>query len=293
METYRTDKAIHTVVFSIIGSSILVVVKLIAGVFGNSFALVADAVESATDIFSSFFVYFGIKYAARPPDDNHPYGHGKIEPIITFVVVVFLLVSAVYIIYQSIRNIYIPHKLPESWTLYVLAVIIIWKEISYRIVMKRAVHLNVSSLKADAWHHRSDAITSLAAFTGISLALMLGEGYANLDDWAALLASGFIVFNAYKIFQPAWSEVMDEHAYPELERQIHALSTTVSGVRNTEKCLIRKAGFVYHVELHARVNGEISVVDGHQISHRLKDKLIDELPDLGNIVIHIEPYAHD
>lgn len=275
--------------FSIVGSAILVAVKLLAGFLGNSFALVADGIESSADILSSFLVLIGIRYAAQPADENHPYGHGKIEPIITFIVVAFLLFSAGFIIWQSIYNIRHPHEQPEVWTLYVLFGIILWKEISYRFVLKRAQELNSSSLIADAWHHRSDAITSLAAFVGISFAIYLGDGYEALDDWAALIASGFIVFNAYNIFRPALSEVMDEHVYPDLESDIHQISKEVNGVVNTEKCYIRKAGMVFHVELHARVDANISVREGHIISHRLKDTLNEQLPQLGNVVIHIEP----
>jgi cation diffusion facilitator family transporter len=289
LDAQSLKKATHTTLFSIVGSGVLVAVKLFAGLLGNSFALVADGIESSADILSSLFVLIGIRYAAQPADKNHPYGHGKIEPMITFIVVAFLFFSAGFIIWQSIYNIQHAHEQPKVWTLYVLIGIILWKEVSYRFVMKRAKELNSSSLKADAWHHRSDAITSLAAFVGITLAIYLGEGYEALDDWAALIASGFIVYNAYKIFRPALSEVMDEHVYPDLESDIHCISKQVSGVVNTEKCYIRKAGMVFHVELHARVDANISVREGHIISHRLKDTLNEQLPQLGNVVIHIEP----
>jgi len=151
----------------------LAIIKGLAGFFGNSYALIADAIESTTDIFSSFLVLFGIKYSNRPADANHPYGHGRAEPLITFLVVGFLITSATIIAYESIKNIQIPHELPKSWTLIVLGAIIVWKEFSFRLVMKRSIETNSSSLKADAWHHRSDAITSVAAFIGIAIALFL------------------------------------------------------------------------------------------------------------------------
>lgn len=281
--------AIRTTYFSIIGNISLALIKGLAGFFGNSYALIADAIESTTDIFSSLLVLFGLKYAKRPADKNHPYGHGKIEPLITFLVVAFLVTSATIIAYESIQNIQIPHKVPKSWTLIVLGAIIIWKEVSFRIVIKKSKETNSTSLKADAWHHRSDAITSIMAFIGISIALIFGKGYETADDWAALLASAFILYNSYLIFRPALGEIMDEHLYDDLLEEIREESLKVKGVVGTEKCFIRKAGMKYHVDLHAIVNGEISVKDGHDIAHYLKDHLRNEIPNLGHVLIHIEP----
>jgi cation diffusion facilitator family transporter len=288
-DTVNEQKAIKATYFSIIGNTTLAIVKGFAGFFGNSYALIADAIESTTDIFASFLVLFGIKYANRPADENHPYGHGRAEPLITFIVVGFLITSATIIGYESIINIQTPHNLPKTWTLYILGAIIIWKEYSFQLVMKRSKETNSSSLKADAWHHRSDAITSIAAFVGISIALFMGKGYESADDWAALFASFFILYNSYLIFRPALGEIMDEHLYDDLVEEIRKVSTEVVGVVDTEKCFIRKAGMKYHVDLHARVNGTISVKEGHDISHRLKDTLKEQLPELGHILIHIEP----
>jgi cation diffusion facilitator family transporter len=281
--------AIKATYFSLIGNASLAVIKGLAGFFGNSYALIADAIESTTDIFSSFLVLFGIKYSSRPADENHPYGHGRAEPLITFIVVGFLITSATIIAYESILNIGNPHELPKSWTLIVLGLIIVWKEISFQLVMKKSIETNSSSLKADAWHHRSDAITSVAAFIGISIALFLGKGYESADDWAALFASGFILYNSYSIFRPALGEIMDEHLYDDLVEEIRTVSHKVKGVIDTEKCFIRKAGMKYHVDLHAIVDATISVKEGHNISHRLKDTLREEIPQLGHVLIHIEP----
>src|SRR5690554_2019172 len=283
------QSAIQATYFSIIGNTSLAVIKGLAGFFGNSYALIADAIESTTDIFSSLLVLFGLTYAKRPADENHPYGHGKIEPLITFLVVAFLVTSATIIAYESIQNIQTPHKVPKPWTLIVLGCIILWKEISFRIVLKKSKETHSSSLKADAWHHRSDAITSVMAFIGISIALIFGKGYETADDWAALLASAFILYNSYLIFRPALGEIMDEHLYDDLLEEIREESIKVKGVIGTEKCFIRKAGMKYHVDLHAIVDGEISVKEGHHISHKLKDYLRKEIPNLGHVLIHIEP----
>ena len=281
--------AIKATYFSIIGNTCLAIIKGLAGFFGNSYALIADAIESTTDIFASFLVLSGIKYSNRPADKNHPYGHGRAEPLITFLVVGFLITSATVIAYESIINIRTPHQLPKTWTLIILGAIIIWKEYSFRLVMKRSVQTNSSSLRADAWHHRSDAITSVAAFIGISIALILGNGYEAADDWAALFASGFILYNSYLIFRPALGEIMDEHLYDDLIAQIRVVSLQVDGIIDTEKCFIRKAGMQYHVDLHATVESNITVKEGHDLAHKLKDTLREKIPELGHVLIHVEP----
>ena len=285
----KEQTAVKATYFSIASNALLATIKGIAGFFGNSYALTADAIESTTDIFSSFLVLFGIKYSNKPADENHPYGHGRAEPLITFLVVGFLITSATIIAYESINNIGTPHKLPETWTLYVLGAIILWKEYSFRLVMKKSKEANSSSLKADAWHHRSDAITSVAAFIGISIALIFGKGYESADDLAALFASGFIFYNSYKIFRPALGEIMDENLHEDLIIEIRKVAQQVDGIVNTEKCFIRKAGMKYHVDLHAIVNANITVREGHDISHLLKDTLRAEIPELGHVLIHIEP----
>ncbi len=286
----KEEIAIRATYFSIVGNTLLALLKGLAGVFGNSYALIADAIESTTDIFSSLLVLVGLKYAKRPADENHPYGHGKIEPLITFVVVAFLVISATVIAYESMLNIQTPHKLPKVWTLYVLGGIIVWKEISFRFVMRKSKITNSSSLKADAWHHRSDSITSLMAFIGISIALFFGKGFEAADDWAALLASGFILYNSYLIFRPALAEVMDEHIYDELISEIRASALLVPGILATEKCFVRKAGMRYHVDLHAIVDATITVKEGHDLAHQLKDHLQKHIPGVDQVLIHIEPF---
>jgi cation diffusion facilitator family transporter len=283
------QKAIQTTYLSIAGSAMLAIGKGLTGFFGNSYALIADAIESTSDIFASILVLFGIKYASKPADDNHPYGHGRAEPLITFLVVAFLVGSAIIIAYHSIIHIQTPHELPKPYTLIVLGIIIVIKEIFYRIVIARSKQTKSSSLKADAWHHRSDAITSLMAFIGISIALILGKGYEAADDWAALAASAMILYNSYLILRPALGEIMDEHLYDDLIKQIRDVSVMVERVIYTEKCYVRKLGMKYYVDLHAIVDKTLTVKEGHEISHRLKDRIKLELPMIDNVLIHIEP----
>ena len=288
MSNKRT--ANNTLYFSMAGNTCIALIKGIAGLLGNSFALIADAIESITDVFTTAFILLGFKYANKPSDANHPYGHGKIEPIISFFVALFLFCTAIYIGYHSIQNIKTPHGSPEAWTLYVLAGIIIWKESAFRFIHKKSKETKSNVLNAEAWHYRSDAITSVAAFIGISIALIFEEHCSNADDWAALIAVFIILYNCYQIFRPALGELMDEQSYPELKNQIISISDNMQEIIAIEKCWIRKVGMKYHIDIHAQVQNDISVEEGHQIAHMLEDKLIQEIPCIKNVLIHIEPY---
>ena len=285
------QKAIRTTWYSMGSNALLAIIKWIAGYFGHSYALIADAIESTTDFFGSLLVLLGLKYASRPADKNHPYGHGKAEPLITFIVVGILITSALVIAHESLQNIRTPHKSPEPFTLFVLGAIILWKEISFQLVMRKSKETKSSLLKADAWHHRSDAITSVMAFIGISVALLMGEGYESADDWAALAASGFILYNCYRIFRPALGEIMDEHTHDDIISQIRSIALHVDGVADTEKCIVRKVGMRYFIDLHIEVNGDFTVRQGHDIAHALKARLMKDLPEVADVLIHVEPRA--
>ncbi|MBX7051799.1 MAG: cation diffusion facilitator family transporter [Flavobacteriales bacterium] len=283
------SETIRATWISILGNFLLAVIKWIAGFFGNSYALIADAIESTTDIFSSFLVLIGLRYAHKPADSNHPYGHGRIEPLVTFIVVGFLVTSALWIAHDAWVNINTPHSLPETYTLFVLGGIVLIKEVYYRFIAAKSEKTHSSALKADAWHHRSDAITSLAAFIGISVALLLGEGYESADDYAAILASLFILYNSYQIFRPALGEIMDEHLYHDMIEEIRLRAKEVDGVVDTEKCHIRKAGMNYFVDLHLMVDAKLTVREGHEIAHRLKDHVMSEMPHVADVLVHVEP----
>jgi cation diffusion facilitator family transporter len=268
---------------------VLAAVKLIAGYLGDSQALVADGIESGGDVLSSTLVFFALRYAAKPADKNHPYGHGRAEPLITIVVVLTLAIAAVIIAVQSIHHILSPHNLPAPFTLIVLGGVILLKEIMYRILARRGRIMHSTALVAEAWHHRSDAITSIAAFIGISLALFMGKGFEASDDWASLFVSGVILYNGYRLFRPALGEMMDEHVHDDLVEEVRRLSLQVEGILGTEKCLVRKSGMKYLIDLHARMDPEINVRTAHDISHRLKNHLLASLPQVGDVLIHIEP----
>ena len=274
---------------SLVANILLAGVKATVGVVGNSYALIADAIESIGDVLSSFLVILGLRYAQKPPDENHPYGHGKAEALTTFVVVGMLCAAATVIVIESIEMILTPHKAPAAFTLYFLGGGIVVKEVIYRIVTRGGKELDSTSLQADAWHHRSDAITSLFACVGIGIALIFGDKYAAADDWAALIAAGVIFFNAYKIFRPALGEVMDEHRYDEFIAQIREEGMKVEGIELIEKCFVRKSGMRYWVDIHLHVNGDLSVYDGHEIAHKLKAHLMTTLPQIEDVLVHVEP----
>ena len=285
----NSETAVKASVFSILGNASLAAIKFLGGYFGNSYALIADAIESTTDVFSSILVFLGLKYSSRPADENHPYGHGKAEALITFLVVLSLIAAAGIIAYESFHNIFTPHASPKPFTLIILGGIIVFKEASFQYVMKKAKETNSSSLKADAWHHRSDAITSLMAFVGISISLVMGDGWEIADDITALLASGFIIYNAYNILRPALGEIMDEDLYGSENEKIKIIARKVPGVLAVEKCIIRKSGMQYFVDMHAVVKGNLSVAEGHAISHLIKDRVIEVMPQVGDVLVHIEP----
>lgn len=285
----KEGTAIKTTYISIAVNIVMAAVKFVTGILGNSFALVADAIESTTDVAASLLVLLGIKISVKPPDKEHPYGHGRAETLATIAIVAFLLFSAIFIIIKSIEKISTPHETPEPYTLLVLAVIVGIKEYYYHFINKKGKETNSSSLVADAWHHRSDAITSFTAFIGISIALILGEGYESADDWAALLAAVFIIFNAYLILRPAVREILDENHHEDLVAEIKKISENIEGAEYIEKCFVRKSGMNFLVDLHLTVDGQLTVSKGHEIAHNLKDAIQEKIPDVADVLIHVEP----
>ena len=285
----KVKKGIKSTLVGIFTNLTLAFVKGITGAVGNSYALIADAIESLSDVITSIIVYSGLRIAVKPPDEDHPYGHGKAEPITAAVVSIALMIAAVVIIIQSIHEIVTPHKAPAAFTLYVLAGVIFVKEGLFRFVFKVGESIESGAVKSDAWHHRSDAITSGAVFIGISIALIGGDGYESADDWSALIASFIIIFNAYRLFKPAVKELMDSSPSPEVQDKIRTMALKVDGVIALDKCRIRKMGFDYYVDLDIIVDGEISVRTGHDIAHEVKDRLKKGIPEIANVLVHVEP----
>jgi cation diffusion facilitator family transporter len=265
----------------------LAVTKCLAGLWGHSFALIADGLESAADVVSGLVVYFGLKISVKPPDSDHPYGHGKAEPIAAIVVGMSLIAAAVAIIVESIHGIKTPHPLPKPYTLVVLAGVLVAKEILFRHVGNVAAKIGSTAVRGDAWHHRSDAITSGFAFIGISIALL--KGWAAADDWAALGAAIVILYNAMKQLQPAFLELTDRAPDSNLESSVREIAGSVRNVIGLDKCLVRKMGFSFYVDLHIVVNGDLSVRQGHQIAHEVENKVLNGLPQIAEVLVHVEP----
>ena len=242
---------------------VLALIKISTGVVGNSYALIADGIESTSDIFSSLIVLSGLQISSKPADQSHPYGHGKAESLAALAVAIFLIGAGILIAIQAIREILSPQQAPAWYTLPILAVIIVVKEGLYRKMYIVGTDLDSSLLRSDAWHHRSDAITSLAAFVGISIALIGGPGYESADDWAALLAVAIIFANGIRLLRPALDEVMDASVSDDIEQQVISIASSVDGVVAIEKSRIRKSGLGYLMDLHVEVDSAISVMDGH------------------------------
>ena len=267
----------------------LALTKCTAGLLGHSFALVADGLESSADVLSGLVVYFGLRLAVKPPDADHPYGHGKAEPIAAVVVGLTLVAAAIGIMFESIHEILTPHSLPAPYTLVVLAGVLILKELLFRYVGSVGNSIGSVAVRSDAWHHRSDAITSAFAFVGISVALLGGEGWEAADDWAALGASVVILYNAWKQMRPAVFELADHAPDPTLEARVRKIAGQVPGVTGLDKCFVRKMGFSYYVDLHIVVDGQMPVREGHRIAHKVEDKVLASLPQISEVLVHVEP----
>jgi cation diffusion facilitator family transporter len=286
---HPASHGLRSTLAGIIVNLCLASIKGIAGVAGHSYALIADAIESLTDVLSSLIVYFGLRVAMRPPDANHPYGHGKAEPMAAVIVSGGLLIAAFVIAYESVINIRTPHEMPAPFTLIVLAVVVIAKETMFRFTNRVGNSIGSGAVKTDAWHHRSDALTSGLAFVGISIALIGGKGWESADDWAALVASCLIAINAFFLMRPAIGELGDALPGTRLNDEIKPVATTVPGVISIEKCFVRKMGFDYYIDLHVVVDGSLPVRQGHLIGHRVKDAIRAAYPRVADVLVHIEP----
>ena len=289
IDIHPSVTGMKTTLMGIVVSIVLVFIKGFCGYIGHSFALIADATESGADVLSSTLLWIGLRIALKQPDEEHPYGHGKAEPLAAVVISLFLIGAALWIGFHSIVFINTPHELPEKFTLWVLVIVIIIKETMFRYVLSVGKKINSAAVKADAHHHRSDVITSIAAFIGITIALIGGKGYEGADDWAALIASGLILYNAIRLLRPALAEIMDAAPSNEIVQKVRELAATVPMVRGIEKCYVRKMGFDYFVDIHIEVDGQLSVTEGHRIAHLVKDTILKSSLRVTDVLIHVEP----
>ncbi len=289
MPSARLKRSLRATFLGLAVNVALTVAKFLAGSLGHSQALIADAVESLADIFSSMIVWRGLVVAETPPDEDHPYGHGKAEPLAAALVSVMLLVAAGSIAFNALHSLNEPRSAPSPWTLIILIVVIAAKETLFRFVLRESETVSSSAVETDAWHHRSDAITSAAAFLGISISLVGGKNYAAADNWAAVTAAAVIAWNGWRLLRPAFNELMDRSPDRELIEKIRAVAGTISGVDGVEKCFVRKMGYQFFVDMHLEVDPQMTVENSHRIGHEVKNKVRAEIPSVRDVLIHIEP----
>jgi cation diffusion facilitator family transporter len=264
---------------------------------GRSQALIADGIESSLDVLSSCMLWGAIRYAERPPDHDHPYGHGKMESLAAVIGSLSLILAGGALGLHSLREIFFlqradtPESVPAGFTLIVLGATIAIKEGLFRWIRFRNTAIESNALQTDAWHHRSDALTSLSAAVGISVALIGGSAWAQADDWAAVFSCGVIIFNGLGMLRGSIGEVLDAQASPEMVKEILVAVREVEGVTSAEKCRVRKSGFMRHADIHVRVAGECTVREGHDIAHRVKERLLSSGFHLADVIVHIEPEA--
>jgi cation diffusion facilitator family transporter len=271
----------------------LATIKIVAGFLGNAYVLIADGIESAMDVGGSVIIWGALKFAARPPDATHPYGHGKAEPFAAIVVSVLVLAAALGLAISSIRELFLPRHAPAPFTLIVLIVAIIIKEILFRYVVRIGRNAESTAIQTDAWHHRTDAMTSVAAFIGISVALIGGDAWQSADDWAALFACAVIGANGYRILRPALFEILDTAPSGEVLDRVRQAAASVKGVVRIDKSIVRKMGLSFYVDLHLEVDGDIPVRAGHHIAHEVKRAIQASDPRIADVLVHVEPAKNE
>jgi cation diffusion facilitator family transporter len=283
-------RGIKTAQTGLLVNAVLAVSKVVSGVIGNSYALIADGIESTADLLSSTIVWSGLQIASRDPDADYPFGYGKAESLAAATVSLMLIGAAIAISILAIREIVTPHHAPAPFTLVVLVVVVLVKEILYRRVQAVGHEVDSDALRADAWHHRSDAITSLAAFIGISIAIVGGEGWEPADDWAALVAASVILWNGQRLLRPAIAGLMDRSASPSMLSRVHDIAASVPHVRAVEKVIVRRAGTNYFADLHVEADPDMPLREAHAVSHAVKAAIMDQLPNVRNVLVHMEPH---
>ena len=268
----------------------LAIAKLIAGLVGNAYALVADAIESTADIFASVIVWRGLAIAALPADEDHPFGHGKAEPLAAAVVSVMLIGAAIGIALEAASEIRHPHHTPAPWTLVVLVAVMFVKTLLSRRVKAVGVDLGSAAVKADAFHHLSDAITSSAAFVGISIALIGGPGWESADDWAAIVAAGIIAYNGIAMLRPAFNDLMDRMPGEDVVAPVRRAAEAVPGVLAIEKLYVRPMGTSFRVTVHVQAEPTMPLHDAHVLGGRVRRAIREAVPRVQDVLVHMEPF---
>lgn len=290
LSSTQAARGMQAALTGLIVNLVMVIVKLLAGVAGHSYALIADAIESSTDVFSSLVVWGGLRITTRPADEDYPYGYGKAETIAAVAVSLMLLGAAAGIAVAAVGEIVTPHHGPAPFTLVVLAVVVVVKEVLSRRTLRLGRETGSTAVKADAWHHRSDALTSASAFIGIAIALWGGPGWESADDWAALVAAALIALNGVSLLRSTIPDLMDRMPDGPAVARIAAAAGGVGGVRALEKLRVRKLGMDYFVDLHVQADPSLSLHDAHVLSGKVKGAIRRAVPDVVGVLIHMEPF---
>lgn len=286
-------RARRLALLGLLTNALLAAGKLAAGILGHSYALIADAVESLADIAGSAIIWGGLQLAARPASSRHPYGYGKAEALASLAVALLLIGAGVGIAVESVREIITPHHTPAAWTLAVLAAVVVIKWLLYRAMRRAAAASGSHAAKTDAWHHIADAITSLAAFLGISIAVIgkhftRDDRFAPADDVAALLASIVIIASAARLLANPFRELLDAQDDAAGQRAAQA-AAAVPGVMRVQKVAARRSGARHWIDMHIWVDPAMTVRDGHHLAHAVKDAVRAADPAVLDVLIHVEP----
>lgn len=271
---------------------LLGVVKLIGGIIGNSFALIADAVNSIGDVVTTVVVLFALRVAQRPADAEHPYGHTRAEGIAASNIALLVIVSAIIVGWEAMQRITVEHEIPPVWTLWIAGFNVLIKEGLYQYKVRVGKRTGSAAIIANAWDHRSDAFCSLAVLIGLAAIRVGGPQFIWADEAASLVVVAAIVWSGTQLFRSSASELMDVQADSEFVNDIRAAAMSVEGVRDVETLWVRKSGLEFFADIHIEVDQNLTVAEGHRIGHLVKDRLLAEFANLRDVLIHLEPFPH-
>lgn len=283
----------HAALLGLAVNLLLGVVKLVGGILGHSFALIADAVNSIGDVVTTLVVLFALRVAQRPPDAEHPYGHSRAEGIAASNVAILMIVSALLVGWEAIQRLSNVNLAPPVWTLWIAGANVIIKEGLYRYKFKIGRRLGSASIIANAWDHRSDALSALAVLIGLATVRIGGARFMWADEAASLVVVAAIVWTGVQLFRSSASELMDVQADSKYVNRIRATALLVKGVEDVETLWVRKSGLEYFADIHIQVDPSLTVAEGHRIGHRVKDHLLEEYVSLRDVLVHLEPYPHE
>lgn len=286
-------EATQAALLGLVVNLLLGIVKLVAGLIGQSFALLSDAVNSLGDVFTSVVVLFALRVAQRPPDVEHPYGHTRAEGIAASNIAVLMILSALGIGWEALQRLNVQHDLPPLWTLWIAAANVVIKESLYHYKIRVARRSGSGVIVANAWDHRSDALCSLAVLIGLAVVRWGGPQYIWADEVAALFVVAAIIWSGIELFGRSASELMDLQANDDLVQQVRAAAATVPGILGVEKLRIRKSGLEYFADIHIEVDPRLTVAEGHRLGHAVKDQLLAGFPMLHDVLVHLEPFPHE